>query len=363
MSVTSPASRRATTGKDYGYSNARVRGMRSRLLKMPFLETLMACQDLGEVIKLLMETEYAPDLEQRLLQGRDAGQIDLALKDNMVRTFRHVMDLANDEARGLMAALLGRWDLFNVKTIVRGRHMNLSEEEIMDSMIAVGQLAEADLVELTKQPSIQAVVDTLAMWRLPFAMPLREVLPEYNETHNLSLLELALDRFYTEQATARLRGRKQNRELIKRFVGTQVDTMNLVTAMRLLHADLGDQDPMRFCLPGGLVVDEKLFAELVALSDVDDICTHLKRTPYGNAVEAVTLRYVETGSIAVFERALEDYLTRRAFTVGRGDPLGVGIIVSYLWMKANEVTNLRIIVKGVSVGMPVSRMREELIVV
>jgi vacuolar-type H+-ATPase subunit C/Vma6 len=34
-----------------------------------------------------------------------------------------------------------------------------------------------------------------------------------------------------------------------------------------------------------------------------------------------------------------------------------------LWMKANEVTNLRIIVKGVSVGMPVQRMREELIVV
>jgi len=37
--------------------------------------------------------------------------------------------------------------------------------------------------------------------------------------------------------------------------------------------------------------------------------------------------------------------------------------VSYLWTKANEVTNLRIVVKGVSVGMPEERMREELIVV
>jgi len=120
---------------------------------------------------------------------------------------------------------------------------------------------------------------------------------------------------------------------------------------------------LRFFLPGGLRVDEALFADLANKSDVDEVYERLKRTPYGRPVEQVAVKYIESGSVSVFERALEDYMMRQAFAVGRGEPLGVGIIVSYLWMKSNEVTNLRIIVKGVSVGMPESRIREELIIV
>ncbi len=40
-----------------------------------------------------------------------------------------------------------------------------------------------------------------------------------------------------------------------------------------------------------------------------------------------------------------------------------GIMIGYLWAKQNEITNLRIIVKGKSVGMPADRMRKELILV
>jgi vacuolar-type H+-ATPase subunit C/Vma6 len=39
------------------------------------------------------------------------------------------------------------------------------------------------------------------------------------------------------------------------------------------------------------------------------------------------------------------------------------VAISYLWAKQNEITNLRIIVKGKSVGMPVDRVRKELILV
>ena len=46
-----------------------------------------------------------------------------------------------------------------------------------------------------------------------------------------------------------------------------------------------------------------------------------------------------------------------------GVPLGIGIPIAYLWGKQNEITNLRIIVKGASVGMPEDRVRGELILV
>jgi V/A-type H+-transporting ATPase subunit C len=192
---------------------------------------------------------------------------------------------------------------------------------------------------------------------------LREVLPEYEESHDLSLLELALDRYYYEWASRRLKGWRENKRIARAFLATQVDTMNLLTCLRLLNSDLGDTDAARFFLPGGEVVDHALFMTLSSMSDVDEVFNRIKKTPYGRPLDQVALLYIEKGSVSVFERALEDYLFRAAFASGKGDPLGIGLAISYLWAKANEVTNLRIVVKGVSVGMPVERMREELIVV
>lgn len=351
------------SGRDYGYTNARIRGMRSRLLSRSFFEDLMSSKDVGVVIQKVLQTEYGPELEDRILHGRTATQVDEALKDNMTRTFRKVLRQTNPEAHELVTTLLGRWDLFNVKTVIRGKHMGLPSDEIIDSLIAVGQLTQIDTEELARQNDVKAVVDTLFTWQLPFATPLREVLPEYQQSQDLSLLELALDRYYYEWASRRLKGPRVNVRLARDFLAVQVDTMNLLTCLRLLNADLGDTDPGRFFVPGGAAVDRDTFMDLASKSDVDEVFSRIKKTPFGRPLEQVALMYVEKGSVSVFERALEDYLFRKAFATGKGDPLGIGLAISYLWAKSNEVTNLRIVVKGISVGMPAERMREELIIV
>jgi V/A-type H+-transporting ATPase subunit C len=99
------------------------------------------------------------------------------------------------------------------------------------------------------------------------------------------------------------------------------------------------------------------------MSDVDEIIDELRGTRYGHSLDEAAVRYLETTSLAVFERALEDYFTRRVMALAGRDPLGVGIPVSYLWAKLNEVTNLRIIVKSKSVGLAPDRARRDLILV
>lgn len=351
------------TGRDYGYTNARIRGMRSRLLRQSFFDELMAADSIGDVISSLIQTEYGADLETRLLHGRTATQVDEALRDNMVRTFNRVLSFSNDEATSLVNTLLGRWDLFNIKTILRGKHMDLSVEEITDSLIPVGQLSKIDADELSRQHDVRAVVDMLGTWGLPFATPLHLALPEYDANEDLSFLELALDRYYYDWASKRLKGWRENTRIARSFLAAQVDTMNLLTAIRLLSADLPEEEAARFFIPGGDVVHEDLFRELSSMSDVDEVFDRIKKTPFGKPLDQAALLYMEKGSVSVFERALEDYLFRVAFGKSKGDPLGIGLAIGYLWTKANEITNLRIIVKGVSVGMPEDRMREELIVV
>jgi V/A-type H+-transporting ATPase subunit C len=358
------ATRKSVSGRrDYGYCNARVRGMRARLLQPAFFETLMEATDLNRLIQALSDTEYRDDIDTAIIKGRTPAAMDEAFRENMVRTFRKVMAFLNDEAYHLVSTLLGRWDLFNIKTIIRGKHMHLRFEEIEDGLYAVGSLTPVELHHLAQLEDVRSVVDTLWTWGSPYAEPLRARLADYEKEGELGVVELALDRYYSAWAAKRLAGRRQNTELARRILGLQVDSVNLLTTFRLLKSDIGEVDPATFFLPGGAYVSEELFLKSAALSDVDEVLDALKKTPYGNHLEAVVVRYIEEGSLAVFERALEDHVMRNALAAGRGDPLGVGIVIGYLWAKQNEITNLRIIVKGRTVGMPSDRMRKELILV
>jgi V/A-type H+-transporting ATPase subunit C len=143
----------------------------------------------------------------------------------------------------------------------------------------------------------------------------------------------------------------------------QIDTANLVMIFRLLKADTESINAKKYFLEGGRVIRRDLYLELSKLSDVDEVLDRLKGSPYSEALDAAALRYLEMASIPVFERELEELLMRRALMAGVKDPHGVGVAIAFLYGKHNEITNLRIVVKGKAVGMPADRVREELILV
>lgn len=362
-STVSSRKKEAPGGKDYGYANARLRGMRSRLLDQSYLDGLIAAPDLNHLIQDMTDTEYGPDLEEELIHGRGAAQIDDALKSNMVRTFQKVMGFLNTEAQEILVTLLGRWDVFNIKTILRGKQMHLNAEEVEEGLLPVGFLSQIDLEALAMQSDVKGVVDTAVTWGLPFASAMMAGYSAYMETGELATLELAMDRYYTNWASQRLNRRRKNMRLALRVLAMQVDIMNLVMVFRLQKADIESMDVDTFFLEGGAAIKPDLYSELAKMSDVDEVLDRLRGTPYGKTLDDAAMKFLEENSISVFERALEDYLMRKALSMSTGDPLGVGVAIGYLWAKQNEITNLRIIVKGKSVGMPVERVREELILV
>lgn len=363
MSATTPTRKQSPGGRDYGYANARIRGMRSYLMKKSDLDALIDLPDIGRLIQELSETTYGVDLEETLIHGRDAAAVDEALKNNMVRTYQKVAGFINDEAQYILITLLARWDIFNIKTILRGTHMHLTTEQIAEGLLPAGYLTQVDLEALAMQDDLRAIVDTAMTWGLPFAGALSDGYAEYTESGDLASMELALDRYYASWALGRLSKRRANMKIARRVLGMQIDIMNLVMVFRLQKADTESIDVESFFLAGGLDITPDLYAELAAMSDIDEVLDRLRGTSYGMALDDAAVKYLEANSIAVFERALEDYFMRKTLAQATGDPLGIGVAIAYLWAKQNEITNLRIIVKGKSVGMPEERVRGELILV
>lgn len=358
---TSTASR--SSGSDYGYANARIRGMRSRLLKAEKLDQLLGASDIRQIIQELSQTEIGPFLEETLIQGMTAASVDEALKRNLVATYRKVLGFLNEEALTICRALLGRWDAFNIKTIVRGKHLELTVDQISDGVLPVGALSQIDLDGLMAQPDIRGVVDLAATWELPQAAALRAGYQDFQRSGELMDLELAIDRHYSEWASEQLKRKGANYRIARGVLAMQIDILNLVMVFRAARENLEPERSGEYFLLGGSDIDLELFQRLTALSDIDEILDGVRGTRYGKLLDEAAIPYLESLSVAVFERALEDYFVRRVLALAGTDPLGIGIPIAYLWGKQNEVTNLRIIVKGVAVGMPADRTRKELILV
>ena len=96
--------------------------------------------------------------------------------------------------------------------------------------------------------------------------------------------------------------------------------------------------------------------------DVLGVISSLDGTKYAQVLNAAVPEYNETGSIDVFEKALNRFLADAAHTYAMKQPLGIGPIIGYLTLKEQEIHNLKIIARAKrEKDFPTSQIREMLV--
>src|SRR4030067_1781632 len=187
---------------DYSYINARIRGMKGRLFGLSEYEELIKMHDLPSVVLFLSDSEYG----RFIVSAEKAGvnEAEEALRRDISDTFKKIYEIADDKIKRLLGILLGRWDVYNIKTILRGRHINKTPEDIMPLLIATGVFSESLLKELCLQVDVKGIADALITWRSPYGYVIQEGIKEYKESDDISSIELRLDKFFYTDSLKRL---------------------------------------------------------------------------------------------------------------------------------------------------------------
>jgi V/A-type H+/Na+-transporting ATPase subunit C len=348
---------------DYGYINARMRGMKSRLLTHTELDGLITIPDLETLITSLENTPYREEIIEAKGQLKGILCIEYALRENFTRTFRKIQDFAKqEEAEQYIIIFLHRWDVQNIKTILRGKNIHVTNDEVLGCLVPAGELDEVTLKELLKQPDVRAVIDLLATWRIHYSRPLTEYYADFAKTHDLAVLECALDRYYYADALASVKAPSSNNKLIRDLLALEIDVVNLRTVLRMVRDRVPVEDARRYLIGGGKEFDEKKLARLLALSSIEDVVKELTATRYRFLAE-VPESAVRSQKISAIEKELERFLIRKGVASFLLDPLSVGSVIGYFWAKYNEITNIRIISRCKTADFPIEHLREELVYV
>jgi V/A-type H+/Na+-transporting ATPase subunit C len=348
---------------DYGYINARMRGMKSRLLTHRDLDDLITKPDLESLIADLENTPYRDEIIEAKGQLSGILCIEYALRENFTRTFRKIQNFAKqEEAEQYIIIFLHRWDVQNIKTILRGKNIHVTNDEILSCLVPAGQLDEATLKELLKQTDVRAVIDLLATWRIHYARPLTEKYPEFIKTRDLAVLECALDRYYYSDALKSVKAPTYNNRLIQDLLSLEIDVVNLRTVLRMVRDHVAPEDSQRYLIGGGKEFDEKKLARLLTLSSIEEVVKALLSTRYRFLAD-VPESVVRSQKISAIERELERFLIKKGVGAFLLDPLSVGSVIGYFWAKYNEITNIRIISRCKTADFPIEHLKEELVYV
>jgi V/A-type H+-transporting ATPase subunit C len=329
--------------------------MRSRLLDAGRMEELLAVPTLDAFMQALNTTPYGRAVQEALTRYPALQAVDAALARNFYLTTSKILGFADGRARQLIEIVLMRWDVANLRLILRGKHTGSGGEEIAANVIPAGSLNEAALRELAEQPDVPAVVGALSGLNHPLVSPLQEGMAEYLPTKDLFALELRLERFYALHGLRMAKGSGHSQQVVRALLQAELDATNVKTALKLQPAAVGREEKARFFIPGGRIVTQDLFIQLADRETAQQGMNVLRLQ--GFPVKTIS------DDLTAFEHDLDLAIIKAQTNLYLGDPLSIDVVVAYLALKYNEVKNLRLIARSKQLGIPRDRVRKEMVVV
>lgn len=353
------------------YVAARARARRAKLFDESDYRKLIRMGP-NEIARYLEETEYSREVSEMGARFSGVDLVEYALNANLSRHFRELLQWSGGSLYQGLVRYLGRFDAWNIKTVLRGVYSDTPPESIDEDLIRVGALDDALLDSIMQLSSVREVVEELE--GTPYYDELDEAMVDFEETQLLLSLENAVDRtFYSRLVKgggAALRGDDLFVEghafgassggIYQQFLIVEVDMINVRTAFRIIRSD-PEIDPEPFFLEGGRLFDAADMKRLV--NDPDLLVETIRDSRYGDELEHALEAFSDGKSMNEIEREMERVLVTFSDRLWYHNPLSIGPVIGYILSKELELWNIRAIARGKEAGLDEEMIREELIIV
>ncbi len=337
---------------NYAYTTARVRAMKSKILPKETYPRLMN-MSINEITRFIGESEYKEDVDELARQYDGVNLIEHALNRNLAVTFTKLLSISEGDVNFLIGEELKKFDIWNIKTILRGKYCNATNEEVLDALVAAGRLSYTFLSDLATKTTYEEVISGLENTEY------YPVLKDYDGT-NLSDIENQLDKMYYAGLFEAVSGsRSKDRKLFAKFMRMGIDVKNLITLFRLKKANIDNPGMMNLMIDGGLKLKLKDIERLISLS-FEDFISELENYPYWDVISDVASP--DMVSLINVESRLKKYRLKSAASFSHVYPISIVPIMDYMLNKENEVNNLRLIIRGKAASLSDEIIKEQLVI-
>lgn len=342
----------------YAAANAQVHALYTRMID-PFLwRRLLDAPDVPTLAALLQQAGIGHDDGVRG-EDVDAASLERRLWTRLATLAWKPARLLNGNARDLLQWYWRRFELDNLKTILRAVHYGKAWSTVAPILIDLAGHSALPWRTLAEAGSVSALID-----RLPdgsYARALDHARERYQREQSLFVLEAALDLMYSrrlQKLIEALHGR--DRREADTYLGFQLDAQTLLWAYRFRdYAHLSPEEILNYTLHQGLRVD----AEVVRAIALGAPLAATVHTVWGDRLlDAAVAEAPESGDpLASLELACMRHVVGQATHARGGYPLHLGTLLAFLVLLQAETQDLIAIIEGCAVGWPPARIRPYLV--
>lgn len=337
---------------DLSYFNARVRGRMGRLLREPDYAPLFAAEGPAELIDRLRSSAYGARIETASARFERTDEIlSSAVNDGLSSDLKTLWEEAPPEARPLLKAVVVEWEVFDLKSIVRGISRSVKREEIQRDLIPAGEFDSSALRMLLSAEDIPGVVGFLDTWGSPYAAPLKEGMELYGKRGSTGEMELRLDLHAFGRLIGILKNEGRNGRLLESIISLRIDARNIATILKIAGEGYSIDGAASFFIEGGRALKRKDFLRLSSSKDREEALKGLVIAVKDEELRSI-LSATEPGALHDLEERLEDASIRRLKRLSVVEPLSIAPAASFVQMKAREIRNLRLIERSKAFGIP-----------
>ena len=334
----------------YAYGTARVHAMKVKLFPKETYAKLLV-MDLPEIARFIEESEYKAEVDELARTYSGIDLVEFATHLNLARTFTKLMEMTMGEPHDLIVEYLRRWDIWDIKTILRGKMYGASDEEIVRILVPSGELSREYLQTLVRKPSVQEVIAALK------GTVYHDVIKDIDYTESSMKVEDELDKFYYARMVDFV-SRIGGSSLYLTVIRMEIDVANLKTLFRLKNADISGSRVLEYVIPGGLYLSDKEI-EKMADAPFDEFVALLGKYRYWSAISDLVTEPM--GSLSKIELRLDKYLNEHVWKISTFNPLTVLPMLGYMLSKDAEVDNIQAIVRGKEAGLSQEIIKDHLV--
>jgi V/A-type H+-transporting ATPase subunit C len=263
-----------SASRNQAYLKTRVGVFSARLLGAEEIEHLKAAslRQLGEHLDLQPIFEEPIDSRQKI------RLVEQAMLQRLMNELSVLLRPLSGRSRGLMLYWPRKYELYNLKTLIRGKLNGLGMEEIRDNLFDMPVNIRLPHESLLQAENVLEMLRQLEQG--PYALIARQARSVFEEQHENFSLDAAIDRlYYTGMLGQANITDSIDKRGLKKAIGIMVDRQNILWLMRYrLVYRFAPSEAYYLLVPyGGRIQREKLM-ELANLDGLETIIDHLPAT-------------------------------------------------------------------------------------
>ena len=351
----------------YGYSNARVRAMKGLLLRGAFLDEMIRVGSIEAMVELLQRTGYKNDLAGASVNYGGSALIETAASRNFSRTVRKLLKITPKSDRKALEALLIRWDLMNLKTLMHAKRIKKTYDEVRPYLFDIGGLGEDDFKRIMKadEGSLMKELRRTDIGRKMLSIGTGELNKQMRDKFTSALrsldtflqMETIIDAYiylFMDQVLSEVGGKDVSD--VRKILRKEIDAKNIMIIERLKKHGTPKDRILGSLIRGG-TMSESMISRFIDAKDMHGVIALAK--PRFHELELKG----EKAGLSDLEIAFEKSVTAQKVQAFHRAILSVGVVIGFLLLKEEELNNLRKIAKGKEFNIPESEVRAMLVVV